>query len=388
MRFTKARRLSAAVAVMGVLAMLLAGCSSGSPEAATSGPPSSGGAMAGFPSLAELYKGTSAEPPSDGPAAAKGKSVWVVNCGSPCNSGAGAVKEAAKALGWNYNYADGNLNIAGGYATAIRTALASRPDALYIQGFSCTVVQQPLQEAKDQGVPVISVDGVNCNGADGTPLFTVPNAINKSVGDNIEEFWKDDGRRAAWYLIAATNGNLKAISTDGPDPLEHAIAMGFQEEVAKCSGCKILQSINSPGTDLIPNGPWIQNFRTSLITNADANGVFLPFDFMYGTLGGAAAMNEAGSKATMAGGLGIAEATDLVSSGKLTWPGAADDTFKGWAAMDNLNRYFNGVPAAPQGVGQAAVNTDNPGAIPAAGKPYQVPFDYKAIYRSVWAGKK
>ena len=99
-------------------------------------------------------------------------------------------------------------------------------------------------------------------------------------------------------------------------------------------------------------------------------------------------MNEAGSKATMAGGLGIAEATDLVSSGKLTWPGAADDTFKGWAAMDNLNRYFNGVPAAPQGVGQAAVNTDNPGAIPAAGKPYRVPFDYKAIYRSVWAGKK
>ncbi|MGN7862873.1 sugar ABC transporter substrate-binding protein [Microbacterium sp. 22303] len=384
MRSKKMRLVVAAVAA-GVLVASLSACATDSDSPSTTTGPSQG-AAGDFPTLDELYESTSEEPPADGPTAAKEKSVWVITCGPACEDSRQSAEDAIDALGWDYNYADGNLNIAGGYSSAIRTALASDPDALFLNGFSCVLATAALQEAKDQGIPVISAEGVSCDATDGSPLFSVPNILDSDAVDNAE-WWKNQGKRAAWYLIAQTGGKLKAITTRGADPLEIAIADGFKEEVDKCAECEISEEIFTPGTDLIPNGPWIQNFRAALIKHPDANGVYLPFDFMYQTLGGAAAVQEAGSDAILTGGAGLAETQPLVASGTLTIPAAWDNSFHIWATMDNLNRYFNDVPAAAQGVGFTTVNADNPDSMPAAGKAYTVPFDYEAVYKKVWTGQ-
>ena len=383
MRSKKMRFVFTAVTA-GALLAVLAACATD--PATSSTDPSEGAGSANFPTLEELYESTSEEPPADGPAAAKDKSVWVITCGSPCEDSRQAAEKAIDALGWDYHYADGNLNIAGGYSSAIRTALASDPDALFLNGFSCVLATAALQEAKDQGVAVISAEGVSCDATDGTPLFSVPNILHDDAADNTE-WWKNQGRRAAWYLIAKTEGELKAITTRGADPLEIALADGFEEEVKKCAGCEISEAIFTPGTDLVPNGPWIQNFRASLIKHPDANGVYLPFDFMYQTLGGAAAVEEAGSDAILAGGAGLAETQPLVTSGTLTIPAAWDNAFHIWATMDNLNRYFNDAPPAAQGVGFTTLNTDNADGVPASGQSYTVPFDYEGIYKKMWTGR-
>lgn len=385
MRPTLKSRFTVAVATAGLIAATMTGCSASGADNST--PRESTLDLSQFPTLEDLYDGTSRPPPETGPAAAPVKSVWVINCGSACNYAGDAAEEAIGALGWKYNYADGNLNIEGGYAKAIRTALAASPDALYLQGFSCQLASQALQEARDQGVPTISVEGVNCDGADGQPLFTVPNGLNEQVGDDITEFWKESGRRAAWYLIAERKADVKVITTRGVDPLEVAISDGFREVMTTCDGCEIAEEIPAPGTDLVPNGPFIQAFRTSLVRHPDANGIFLPFDFMYGTLGGAAAVREVGSSATLTGGQGLAESRDFVAEGVLAWPAAFDDSFKAWAAMDNLNRHFNGQATVLEGVGLATVTQETPEQIPPEGMPYAVPFDYKSTYQKIWTGK-
>ena len=57
---------------------------------------------------------------------------------------------------------------------------------------------------------------------------------------------------------------------------------------------------------------------------------------------------QRGSSAILAGGSGLAQVDELIRQGTLTWTAAIDQSFEVWATIDNLNRYSNDVPAAPQ----------------------------------------
>lgn len=377
--------LSAALSCSVALASCSSGGSTGSDDGAASGADSA--AVTGVLTLEEMYKGTGGEPPTSGPTAAKDISVWFISCGQQ-SSGCAAVeeqaKEAAEAIGWNYNMADGNLGIADGYNAAIRTALAAKPDAIIAHGFSCDDAQQSLQEANNQGVKVLGLDNTDCSDVEGggPQLFNVPMIYTEDVPDNASR-WVEYGKLAASYIIDQSGGNTKIINNPGTDTLALKVDEGFLSELEKCSGCEVVETVEAADQAVVPDGPWIQAFRTALVRHPEATSTYLPWDFLMSSVGGSRAIKESGLKLTAFGGLGSQDGIDLVRSGDVAAiTGGRDVGWIAWAAIDQLNRAFNNQPSVPQGAGWILIDKDH--NMPDEGKAYASPIDFRSAYRKIW----
>jgi ribose transport system substrate-binding protein len=341
--------------------------------------------------LDELYKGSSTAPPTEGPKAATGKSVWFISCGeqvSGCTAVSSAAKDAAAAMGWDFHIADGNLGIADGYTTATRTALASSPDAIIVHGWSCDDAQQALQEAKDQGVLVLGLDNTDCSdvAGGGPQLFTTDMVYTDEIPDNASR-WKEYGRLAADYIINESGGTAKIINNPGTDTLALKVDEGFLDELKKCPGCEVVDTVKAADEDVAPGGAWIQGFRSSLIQHPDATAAYLPWDFLMSSTGGAQAIKESGLDITAFGGLGTQDGIDLVNQGQISAiTGGRDASWTAWSAFDQLNRAFNNQPSVPQGQGWILIDKDH--NFPADGASYATPVDYKAAYTKLWGAQQ
>ena len=376
--------------VAGTIAtvLILAGCSDAGEVDSGAGSGDDGDfRIEGVPTLAELVKGSEGQPPSTSPPPAKGKNVWWISCGQSSQSCAGyarAAEEAGKALGWNFHIADGNLNRASGYSTAIRTALAAKPDAIVLSSFSCDLVRQPLEEAKAQGVLVIGSTTIDCADTGGPKLFTADNMYSEAMKTQ-PDYWRTIGRTHAQYVMNESRGTAKIIVNFGKgDPQQDFLNNAFLDELKKCSGCQVVDTVTWTTTDLTPNGPWITAFRSSLVRHPEATHVFMPFEQLIGSQGGAQAIRESGRKLVGFGGLGAAEAIDVVRDGNWTAISAArSPEWIQWATIDNLNRALNGQPPVPQGVGFVVIDKDN-NMPPQPRTNYQTAVDFKAAYKKAW----
>jgi ribose transport system substrate-binding protein len=363
---------------------MLATACGGASEAGSAKAASSAGGL----KVEQLLKGNEGKPPTTSPPPAKGKNVWWISCGQQtqsCASYAAAGKAAAEALGWTFHLADGNLNQANGYATAMRTALAAKPDAIIQDAFSCSTVQPELQQAKQQKVAVIGVETTDCSDAGtGPSLFTVPMVYSKTYPDN-KAWWTGWGQQLGEFVAADSGGNGKIITAFGKgDPQFDLLNAGFEDALKECSGCSVVADVPWTVTDLAPNGPWVTALRNALIKNPDAEYVVWPFDTNAVDSGGAKAVLQSGSKAKVVSGIGTAPALDLLRSGQIYAEGVARDSdWVSWAAMDQLNRYFNGQPSVPQGLGFVSIDKNhnmpkNPG------EGYKTSVDFQALYKKAW----
>ncbi|WP_311215039.1 MULTISPECIES: substrate-binding domain-containing protein [unclassified Arthrobacter] len=378
------RGITALIVGVTLSSMVLTGCDSGSPGASTAG----GTQAASSPELEAVFKGNEGTPPVTSPPPAKGKSVWWISCGQQtqsCASYAAAGEAAAKALGWDFHLADGNLNQANGYATAMRTALAARPDAIIQDAFSCTTVQPELQQAKELGVPVLGLETLDCSDAGtGPSLFTIPMIYSETYPDN-KAWWTGWGAWSAKFLAADSGGTAKVITSMGQgDPQFDLLNGGFKSELAKCSGCSIATDVSWTVTDLAPNGPWVTALRNALIKYPDANYVWWPFDTNGVDAGGAKAVLQGGSKPKVVSGIGTAPALDLVRSGQMHAEGVARSSeWLSWAAMDQVNRYFNKQPSVPQGVGFISIDK-NHNMPEQSGDGYKTAVPFEQLYKKAW----
>jgi len=400
------QRLTAVAVGVALSAILLGACSGGSTTASSSastavlsssasssassaGSAATGASSAsGTPTLEQLFQGNEGNPPASSPPGAKDKDIWWISCGQQaesCAAYAAAGQEAAEALGWTFHLADGNLNTANGYATAMRTALAAQPDAIVQNAFSCTTDQPELQRAKDQGVPVIGVETTDCSDAGtGPALFTVPMVYSDEYPDN-KSWWTGWGQVSADFIAADSGGQAKVITAFGEgDPQFDLLKAGFEESFAKCSGCEVVADVPWTVTDLAPNGPWVTALRNALIQHPDADYVWWTFDTNAVLSGGAKTVQQSGSTAKVVSGIGTAPALDLIRSDQMYAEGVArSDEWVSWAAIDQLNRHFNNEPSAPEGLGFVSINKDN--NMPAEpGVSYQTKVDFKAAYKSAW----
>lgn len=379
----KLRYLAAAVMSMAVSTTMLA-CSStdsGSPASTVT-------AQKDSAALEVVLKGNESTPPATSPPAAKDKSVWFISCGqqtASCASYAAAGKEAAEALGWDFHLADGNLNQANGYATAMRTALAAQPDAIIQDAFSCSTVQPELERAKQQGVPVLGLETLDCSDTGSGPtLFTIPMIYSETYPDN-KSWWTGWGEWSAKYLAADSGGTAKVITNMGQgDPQFDLLNNGFKSELAKCSGCSILTDVSWTVSDLAPNGPWVTALRNALIKYPDAGYVWWPFDTNGVDIGGAKAVLQSGHKAKVVSGIGTGPGLDLVRSGQMHAEGVARSSdWLSWAAMDQVNRHFNGQPSVPQGVGFISIDKEH-NLSSTSGEDYKTSVPFKELYKKAW----
>ncbi|NKQ55508.1 substrate-binding domain-containing protein [Amycolatopsis sp. K13G38] len=379
----KLRRLAIVAIGVALPTLLLTACSGGS------GGTSSGSSSADKASLGQLFKGDEGTPPTSSPPAAKGKNVWWISCGqvsAACSGYAAAGQAAAQAIGWDFHIADGNLNQANGEATAFRTALAAHPDAIILDAFSCSNLQPELQQAKQQGVPVMGVETTDCSDAGtGPSLFTVPLIYGENYPGQ-KAWWTGWGTWSGDFVAADSGGQAKIIAAPGQgDPQYDFLYAGFKDALAqKCPKCTIVTEVPWTLADLAPNGPWVTALRNALIKNADADYVWFPFDFNAVESGGAKAVLQSGSKAKVLANSGSGNALDLIRSGQLYAEASAKSSeWESWAAIDELNRHFNGQPSVPEGLG--FVSLDKTHNLPSQpGSNYQTTVDYQAMYKKAW----
>lgn len=376
----KRGRIVAVTAIAATALIMLAGCSA------------SGAGGAAEPTveaqdlltLDELYAGTEGAPPETGPAAVTGANVWWVSCGESipaCSGPAAAAADAAEVLGWDFHIADGALNVGGGNATAIRTALAADPDALILHGISCEVVRQPLLEAQAQGVPVLDLEGLDC--AD-EKLFTAEMKYGEEF-QTVEEFFQSWGFWDGSY-IAAAYPDAKIIEERGSEALFVEVGKGFDAVMQSCDHCEVLDSISFTTPDQVPNGPLSQRLRASLAANPDANVVMMPVDSGIQTGGGAQDVSASGIDGlTIVGGTGgNPQMWEYLNDGVAKMITAHDVDWFSWAAMDNVNRVLAGEETVPQGLGIRAITLE--ANLPADGDQYHSPVDWRSAYESVWNG--
>jgi ribose transport system substrate-binding protein len=388
------------VATIVAAGLLLAACgssgSSGSDEGSTGGSTSAVDVdkvyAEGVPTLTELYKGTETAPPTTGPAMAKDKTVIFVSCGQASPGCAGvpnAMKEPAELVGWNFKIIDGQLNANNGWANGIRQAIAAKPDAIVIHGMNCPDVQQPVQDAVDAGIPVMGLEDVDCDdpllpGGGGKALFSVPMSYGEGL-ENGADYFAQWGATAAQYLVNATRGKAKVIQTVYQPVFGAHQKVGQDDVLKKCGGCEVVAKIEFGPADQVPNGPLVQKFNTVLAQHPEANAVLTNFDTVLNTAGVAKAIVDSGrkDKLVVVGGEGYAQAQQLVKADQgINGEAAHDGVWMAWGAVDNLNRFFNGEPAAPQGVGFRVIDAEN--NLSPAGKDYTSPIDYKSAYKKLW----
>jgi ribose transport system substrate-binding protein len=414
-------RCCGALATLIAATVLVAGCgsssgsgggsSSTSGDAATSAQSSSSGSASanapngadpnkvyapGVPTLAELYKSTEGEPPTSGPPVAKNKTVIFVSCGQASPGCAGPPNEMAKAakiMGWRYSIVDGALDANNGWATAMRQAIAEKPDAIVVHGINCQDTKAAFLEAKAQGIGVLGIESADCSdpdnpGGPSAPLFTIGNFQFSSSAPNAGAFFQQWGELQAAYIIDATEGHAKVIRTVFTSAFGRHQQQGQDLMLAKCSGCKVLDNVSWVSADSVPGGPLTQKFTTALIQNPSANAAILNFDSTATSAGLGKVIVDEGRSNNMisVAGEGYAAALQLIRDGQgLTADPAHSGKWEAWAAADELNRYFNHKPLVPEGVGFRMIDKGH-NMMP-AGQDYTPPINYQSIYLKSWGVK-
>jgi ribose transport system substrate-binding protein len=383
---SRARTVAAALLVMAS-GIALSACGSGSSTNATSSTTGAGGSktstLAGVPSLEELYKGTEEPPPTEGPAAAKGKSIVWISCGQVaegCAAPSAAAGEAAKDLGWSFKLLDAKFGAGGAFGAAIRQAIVLKPDAIVILAINCDAAQQPMQEAKDAGIPVLGVLNKDCD-AKLQPIQMIPNSTSPTTAD----FWTNYGAQKAAYIIHKTDGKAKVIDMWLSDALTE-IHDGFTGMLKKCEDCEVVGDLPFLAPEQAPGGPLTQRFTTTLARHPDANAFTISADAPLIGSGLAAKMNSMPSakKLVSVAGEGSGYGMDLLrKDGVPTAENGYDNAWLGYAAMDSINRVFANTPAVAEGFGSRIVDREN--NMTAEG-PYASPIDFKSAYRKVWGG--
>lgn len=376
---------SLAIAACGSSSSSSNGSSSGASSASSSSSAgSSGGSTGNSAALAALFKGSEGTPPTQPAAAAKHKSVYILNCGEQvqsCNEYSDAAVSALKALGWSYNVVNANLNTASGDEKAIETAVAAHPDAIIQEAFSCSTDEPGLEKAKQAGIPVIGVETLDCSDAGGPQLFTVPLIYSAAMRTG-SAWWTTFGTYAARYIVAASGGNAKVIANlDQGDPQFTDMNTGFLGVMKQCGGCSVLQVVSStPATEQL----WPATFKSALVKHPNANWVFVPFDSYAVELDGAQTLKESGVNAKLVSGGGTAAALALVRNNLINGEGyARDSTWMVWGAVDELVRHFDHQAPVPEGLGFVSVDAKH--NMPASSSSdYVTTVPYKADYLKDW----
>jgi ribose transport system substrate-binding protein len=374
---------------LALSALVLTACGGSSKTPATG---STGGGAAPVTSTGSSSAPIASSAPLHDPAAtprpgAKGKKIVVISSGQASISSsvpvAGAV-EAAKALGWSTTVYDEQLNPASAPGL-VRQAIASGADGIVLDATDCPTVKGAMQEAKAKGIKIVGIYSFDCNdpifGGGGEALFT--GQINYGAGAaDIDKFTQQYGADQAKAVIAATNGKANVVFLNDQEfTVLRYTGKGFLDEMAKCSGCKVVDKVDFTGAELGPNLQ--QKVTSALLQHPEANAIKSPYTAatLLG-IGPAVVSSGRAAKIYSMGGEGFAPELDLLRANQGV--SAVEITPSEWtayAAVDTLNSLFTGKPAADSGLGWQFVDKNN--GLPQSG-PYVPKVDFKADYKKAW----
>src|SRR3954462_12385848 len=284
------------MSVLGTAAVasaLLTACSTGSSNSAATTSAAAGGGSASQASNCPLVgapdPGNSAPP--TGVANASGapklaqKSTYNVAFSQNASNNpwrlaeTASFKEEAAKRGWKLTVTDAN-NDQAKQIQDIKGLIAQKPDALFIAPIT-EELGNVVVDAGKAGIPVFLVD------RDVKHDVAKPgtNFVSVMTSDFIQE-----GKRAAWAMAKATNGNAKIIELEGTTGASPAIdrKKGFDDAIKECSGMEIV--VSQDGDFTRAKGQSVT--ETLLQSHPDATAIYAHNDEM--ALGAIAAIKAIG----------------------------------------------------------------------------------------------
>jgi ribose transport system substrate-binding protein len=340
--------------------------------------------------LAAGYKGTSVAPPATSPAPKKNVTAWIISCGQSapgCSYVVAGAVQAANALGWKTRVFDGEFGANGLYNTGIRQAIAAHATVILPIGIDCDEARPAYLAAKAAGIPLVSINSYDCNSPlinDGSPVFTADMEYNPQT-PTPAVFSQNLGKLQADWLIVQSKGKAQVVdfNLSAVTGLQEE-QVGFNNELAKCSGCKILAQVSVSPPDEA-NGVAAKEFASTLTKYPQATAIWTSDDSLIDAANVPEAVASAGRLSTLEvlGIQGFAANLTLIRENRGQSLAVAYDPYRfGWAAMDEANRVLNGQPAVPEGIGIQIIDATH--NLPAAGQNWVDPVNYKADYEKAW----
>lgn len=335
--------------------------------------------------LDQLLEGTSKAPAADQRTIAKGTNLFVVTAGMNGETSrvpAEGAQEAAKAIGWKVTVLDAQLKLANA-AGLIEQALASGADAILTVSIDCEIARQAYAKAAAQHVPVVAVAGFDCDDelVGGTESLFSGEIDFRGLSQ--AEFYQKFGQAQAELLRALSKGKAQIVETAMPEFVKlRYVQRGFEKGI-EGSGVTVDSRFDILSAE-VANGQAATKLQATLTTHPNAD--WITSFSAGGTLGvikPAIGNNSAGRR--ILGGDGAVGELELVRSGEVAGLIAVPGSWLGWAAVDTLNSVLTKTPIRDSGIGFTAVTKDR--NLPkTAGSPFQATVDFRAAYRSAWAG--
>jgi ribose transport system substrate-binding protein len=290
-----------------------------------------------------------------------------------------AVREAAKAIGWQVRFLD--IGVADIQREAVfDRALALAPDGLIFGGGDAVANQAQLQRFQRAGIPVVGWH----TGPSPGPIAGTPVRINVTT-DSLSV-----ARRAAEYVIEDSQGKAGVvIFTDSRFAIALRKSDTMAEIIRRCAACTLLSVEDVALNDAARTMPVItkallERYGDRWTHSLGINDLY--FDHAVATL---VKMGRfpAGAPANVSAGDGSPSAFMRIRNRSYQLATVPEPLFlQGWQLVDELNRIFSGM--APSGYVNPAflVTVDNIRGSTNAQQIFDPPNHYRTHYRHIWSG--
>jgi ribose transport system substrate-binding protein len=387
------RTVRPAVAVAGVVTLVLTLAACGGQSAATSTSAAgsgasapSAGAGAAFESKvgADVAAATAAQTPqtnpvpTEGPAPATDKQVVIIPCGAAvegCARPAASAKQAAEDIGWSASIVDPAG--AGGPSAAIQRAVSSGADGIILNSIDAAAVQGDLKAARDAGVAVVCDMCGNTEDLIESVIPALPE--NEKAGYLL-------GEQA--FVLAKERFNAPPkfiVMSDNEFATVNARVAGVKRFIDECqaagAGCELVAEGQHLASEISTTAPArvVQLVRS----NPDYNVLFAGYDAALNFF--AQGLKQAGL-ADPGNAFGISidadvANTEMIRTGGFQAASAGVAMARvGYGLIDDLNRLFNDQQPVDQGVTVKIINQQN---APQTGS-WDGDFDATPAYLKLW----
>lgn len=387
MKNRKVGRLVTGVTLLVILATVVAACGSSS-GSSTSGEGSSGsakqssggnvepaaskseaGGTGTFGSMAAKYKQPITEfpGPTEPVKPPTGKKIVAITCstqGIGCVRAAQGATEAGKVLGWAVKTVDGQ-GTPSAWNAAILNAISSHADGIILAAVPPPLVGDALSKAKAAGIPVVEVFET----APSNLAFASVNFDHHEQGEAIADWVANDSEESAQVLV---------VEDTEFETLTERVK-GFEEGLAKCDGCNVVETVNSQiGTmaNTVPSA-----VASALSSHPEINYVVSPFDS--NAIFASQGVQQAGKEGQVkvVGYEGDPQAVSTIREGGIEVATAADPAeWMGWQADDELARAMTGQKAEETPVPWKVIDATN---LPKSNT-WTGDIDYQSEFEQLW----
>ncbi|ODP35727.1 substrate-binding domain-containing protein [Pandoraea sp. ISTKB] len=321
--------------------------------------------------------------PTTGPAAQRGKRIVYVSADQRDSGPRGigeAVQQAAGAIGWTFRLIDGQGSISG-RSTAMNQAIALNPDGIVLGSIDAKEQAAVIAQATARGIKIVGWHSLAKPGP----------ATQYGIFTNLATDPVEVAKAAVMYVIAKSDGKAGVvIFTDSTYEIATAKSDAMAALVKQCTGCKLLQVVDTPLSDTATRIPQLS---ASLLQRHGAKWNWaltindLPFDFMSPTLQQAGYKGD-GPLLGVSAGNGSESAFQRIRTGSYQAGTVAEPVAQqGWQAVDELNRAFAGAPATNFTAPVHLVTGSNVANDGGKENKYDPNNQYRDVYRRIWSGK-